>query len=124
MILLDTNVTIWAFQGKSELISKKAFEYIETNDLFISPMVKLELEYLYEIGKAKVKPDLVINSLYQSIGLTIHDISFHRLVDVSISAKWTRDPFDRLIASHAKALDAILLTKDAVILKHYKNAVW
>ena len=38
--------------------------------------------------------------------------------------KWTRDPFDRMIAAHAITHDHDLLTKDESILAHCKNAFW
>ncbi len=42
----------------------------------------------------------------------------------SLQEKWTRDPFDRLIVSHAKLKSATLITKDPHILKNYIKAVW
>ncbi len=124
MIFLDTNATIWCYLGRTDLLSEAALEYIEKYDVYVSPMVRLELQYLYEIKRSKVQADKVLNSLYQSIGLTIHDYSFAKIVDQSIKANWTRDPFDRIITSEAMALDVPLITKDKTILKFYKKALW
>jgi PIN domain nuclease of toxin-antitoxin system len=124
MIFLDTNVTIWCFLGRTDLLSEKAIYLIEENDLYVSPMVRLELQYLYEIKRAEVPADKVLNTLYKSIGLCVHDFSFAKIIDQSIPANWTRDPFDRIIMSEAKALDAPLLTKDENILKFYEKAIW
>jgi PIN domain nuclease of toxin-antitoxin system len=124
MIFLDTNVTVWLFMGDTNLLSHRITQLLDTDDLVISPMVRLELQYLYEIGRAKNQAKDVIDSLYSSIGLVVHDFSFARIVENSIETKWTRDPFDRLITGHAAALDAILLTKDEKIRKEYKKAVW
>ena len=124
MIFLDTNVTIWAYQGIEGLLSPKVLKLFDEDDLVYSPMVKLELQYLYEIGKAKASAEKVLKQLYSSIGLVEHDYSFSKVIEHALHADWTREPFDRIITSHAQALDAILLTKDKVIRKAYKKAIW
>jgi PIN domain nuclease of toxin-antitoxin system len=45
-------------------------------------------------------------------------------VDCALSETWARDPFDRLIVANARARDAVLVTKDERILRHYPLAVW
>ena len=42
----------------------------------------------------------------------------------SVKETWTPDPFDRLIVAQARLLDASLITKDELIHKHYKKAIW
>jgi PIN domain nuclease of toxin-antitoxin system len=37
---------------------------------------------------------------------------------------WTRDPFDRLLVGHALARGAPLLTKDRLIRRHFRQAIW
>jgi PIN domain nuclease of toxin-antitoxin system len=124
MIFLDTHVVVWAYQGDAHLLSKKVVGLIEANDIYISPMVVLELQYLYEIKRAKIRAQAVVDSLQRSIGLSVHECSFEKIVQHSLSSNWTRDPFDRLITAHATALDATLLTKDETIHKFYKKAVF
>lgn len=124
MIFLDTNIVIWAFRGETHLLSGKVIHAIENNDLYISPMVKLELQYLYEIKRVKMTPQIVLDFLYKAIGLVVHDLSFDKMITTSLDVRWTRDPFDRIITSHAQTLDSVLLTKDEVIRAHYKKAVW
>ncbi len=69
MIFIDTNIVIWTYQNNIEILSQKAIDLIENNDLYISPLVKLELGYLFEIGKIIDRPQKIIDFLYKSIGL-------------------------------------------------------
>ena len=87
-------------------------------------MVALELEYLHETGRIQARSRVICDSLEQSVGLRVCDCPFALVARLAIDHSWTRDPFDRLIVAQAKLADASLLTKDLVILKHYKNAFW
>ena len=51
MIYLDTHVVVWLDAGLSEKFSERARKLVNQDDLFISPVVRLELQYLYEIGR-------------------------------------------------------------------------
>ncbi len=48
VIYLDTHVVVWLFSGRTELLSSRAVNAIENHDLLISPIVSLELQYLYK----------------------------------------------------------------------------
>ena len=124
MIYLDTHVVVWLYAGNTELLSKTAVEYIEKNDLYISPIVYLELKFLYEISRIKVAPAEILENLSASIGLSVCDKKFFQVINESISLNWTRDPFDRIIVANAIANDAVLITKDIRILENYLNARW
>lgn len=124
MIYLDTHVVVWLYAGLIQQFSKKALELIEANQLIISPMVQLELQYLHEIGRIKTASALMIESLDCSIGLKICPLPFIQVVTESITQTWTRDPFDRIIVAQSQAGRAKLITKDQSILKNYLDAVW
>lgn len=87
-------------------------------------MVLLELQLLFEIGRAKDPALKVADSLARDLGVEVCDQSFHSVAASAMEIKWTRDPFDRLIVAHASANDAPLITKDEKIRRHYKRAVW
>jgi len=123
-IYLDTHVVVWLYAGKTELLSETAVEYIENNDLCISPIVYLELKFLYEISRIKVAPAEILENLSASVGLYICDKKFFQVINESISLDWTRDPFDRIIVANAIANDAVLITKDTRILENYLKASW
>jgi len=124
VIYLDTHVVVWLYLGDTKLLSSKALELIENNDLYISPVVYLELKFLYEIERIKVSPAEILESLSASIGLSVCDKSFLQIISESISLEWTRDPFDRIIVANAIVNDAILLTKDSRIQANYSKACW
>ena len=69
MIYLDTHVVLWLCEGLVERLSKTARRAIEENDLLISPMVRLELQYLFEIKRCKRASHLILSQLQTQIGL-------------------------------------------------------
>ena len=48
VIYLDTHILVWLYGGMVDLLSEKAKTLIESEDLVISPLVELELQYLFE----------------------------------------------------------------------------
>ena len=124
MIYLDTHVVAWLYGGRVDLFPELARSLIEANDLWISPMVGLELQYLYEIERFAVPADLVLESLAREIQLEVCDLPFARVAAEAWSQDWTRDPFDRIVVSHARLNEALLVTKDEEIQRAYDAAVW
>ncbi|HAN74091.1 MAG TPA: transposase [Planktothrix sp. UBA8407] len=124
MIYLDTHVVVWLYAGLTDKLSDLAKSLINTHDLYISPMVRLELKYLYEIGRISEQPDPIIADLGDIIGLRICEQDFNKVIGYSLGLDWTRDPFDRLIVAHAAVNGNILLTKDNIILANYVQAKW
>lgn len=124
MTYLDTHLVVWLYAGLVKKLSVKVCVHLEEHDLYIAPIVKLELQYLHEIGRLKVKPASITKSLNSSIGLKIASVDSAAVVEKALSLSWTRDVFDRVITAEAKSQDAFLLTKDENIRAHYKKAVW
>ena len=121
---LDTHIVVWLYEKRLDLLSEKAKKYIEENDLFISPIVEMEIEYLFEIGKIKDNSETIGNYLEKYIDLRVDEGDFREIVKISINEKWTRDPFDRIIVAHAKLKDLTLISKDTTINKHYFRAMY
>lgn len=124
MIYLDTHVVVWLYSGESNLLSKTAQSLLNTNDLYISLIVLLELQYLYEIGRISEEAEEVISDLSPRIGLKICDKNFLSIISKATKFSWTRDPFDRIITANAALSKNPLLTKDENILKNYQHAQW
>ncbi|MEI7901709.1 MAG: PIN domain-containing protein [bacterium] len=124
MIYLDTHVVVWLYAKDLDRFTRAGLESLEANELLISPMVALELEYLRETGRIQAKSRVICESLEQSLGLRVCECSFFSVIRLALEQAWTRDPFDRIIVAQAKQADASLLTKDSVISKHYKKAFW
>ena len=123
-IYLDTHVVVWLFSGEIEKLSDKAIKIIEESELLISPMVTLELEFLYEIGRLNYKSKDILSSLSQSIDLKVCNLPFANIALESTKNNWTRDPFDRLIVANATCNNSILLSRDRKILDNYSMAIW
>lgn len=124
-LYLDTHIVVWLRQKELEKFSAKALNVIETSyNLLISPMVELELKYLFEIGHINDTPYNIIGDLNAMIGLKIDDVSFNDVIKKSLLIEWTRDPFDRLIVANEMLKDYLLLTRDENILSHFNGAVW
>ena len=121
---LDTHVAIWLYEKRLDLLSEKAKQYIEKNDLFISPIVKLEIEYLFEIERIKDNSETICSFLEKNIDLKIEKSSFLEIIKISLNEKWTRDPFDRIIVAHSKLKDYTLISKDKKINKNYFRTIY
>lgn len=124
VIHLDTHVVIWLYSGDLSLIPGPVIEAIETSNIEISPIVELELQYLYEIKRISVRPNAIIHDLENEIGMKKCKSDFNKIVAEAMKLWWTRDPFDRIIVSSASIEHHKLITKDELILKHYKYAKW
>jgi PIN domain nuclease of toxin-antitoxin system len=124
LIFLDTHVVVWLYMGDLDLFSLKAREDLCASELFISPIVALEIQYLQEIERITAGAEEVIEELKGTVGLKLSDIPFDRVVAASLSNSWTRDPFDRIITAQAALGQDRLLTKDRTIRDHYQHAYW
>lgn len=124
LIYLDTHVVAWMFAGRTDLIPEKARLLLDQHDLLISPAVKLELQYLFEIRRTAEPAKTVLEALSREVGLKVCDLPFAEVVEVALAQSWTRDPFDRLIVSQAALRGAPLVSKDQDIRDHFPQAVW
>jgi PIN domain nuclease of toxin-antitoxin system len=124
VIYLDTHVVLWLYEGLVSQLPLSVRQKIEENELFISPFVELELQYLYEAKRINKKGYDIIAELSNTIGLKICAEPLQKIVRVALALEWTRDPFDRMIVASAKNKNAILLTKDELIRKHYSSSSW
>ena len=124
MIYLDTHVVAWLYAGLTSRLSPAARDMINDNDLYLSPMVILELHYLHETGRTAAPGKDVVEALTQSVGLRVCDEPFQSIMAQAAEQTWTRDPFDRIIVGHAALRQQILVTKDRNIRAYYPHAFW
>lgn len=123
MIFLDTHTALF-LAGDKKKIPKRVHRYLESDELVLSPMARLEFDVLHEIGRLKVEPAVLMEQLRQEQDVWIETEGWARAAEIAQVLSWTRDPFDRLIAAHAMARSAPLMTRDALILEHYSLAFW
>ena len=124
MIYLDTHVVVWLYAGKIEKLSEQAKKLINDHEVIISPVVRLELQYLFEIQRVTDEANEIVFDLSDRIGLKMCDKSFNTIVSGALDLSWTRDPFDRIIVANAAVNHNILVTKDQNILENYEKAMW
>lgn len=124
-IYLDTHVVVWLYAGDIERLSPRSRELISGDDeILVSPIVALELEYLHEIDRISDSPRTVLPDLLSRVGLEVCRRPFGEVIECARACSWTRDPFDRIIVGQAAAADSVLLTKDETILANYAKAKW
>ncbi len=124
MIYLDTHVVVWLYAGNVENLSEQAKKLINDHEIFISQVVRLELQYLFEIHRVTDQANEIVFDLSDRIGLKMCDKSFNTIVSSALNYSWTRDPFDRIIVANAAVNRNILVTKDRNILENYEKAMW
>lgn len=124
MIYLDTHVVVWLYAGLTERFSDSLQKLMNEHDLLISPIVRLELQYLYEIKRVAVETEAMLADLSHRLGLTVCAKPFDTIMVHASQVTWTRDPFDRILVAHASINDNLLVSKDQMILTHYTYTRW
>ena len=126
LVFLDTNAVIFLCASNQKEFSPKIIEILQNNSnhLFISPLVALELEYLHEVKKLSQSSAHILDHLEKVSAVKMYSSNFAEIFETARNEKWTRDVFDRVITATAKYENAILITKDRNIRKHYKKAIW
>lgn len=123
-VYLDTHVVVWLYAGETERLGRRAADLINREPVCVSPVVLLELQYLKEIGRITAAPRTIIVDLKRSLGVAVEDRSMEMVMEHAQKLTWTRDVFDRLIVAQAAFDNAVLITSDRQIRKHYPKAVW
>ncbi len=124
MIYLDTHAVV-ALYKDWELLGKNARRLLKKRaDCGISPIVCLELQFLYEIQQIKHPPRQILGHLDNALGLAVCAKSFASVIQLAEGLAWTRDPFDRIIVAQASLDSDPLITRDLRIQQNYRNSVW
>ena len=124
LVFLDTHIAVWLYAGLIEKISDTAKQAIENNDLMISPLVRLELQYLFEIGRVTVKPDTIVKNLFAAIGLRVSETPLQQIIEKAMKINWTRDVFDRMLSAETMVTGGGFITADKNIKSNLKLAIW
>lgn len=123
-IYLDTHAVVLLYAKDLKKFGVQSLYLMKNNHLLISPMVKLELQYLHEIRRINPSPDKVLSDLKNSVNLNICQKNWQDIVNISVNCSFTRDAFDRLIVAHAMLDNSILISKDERLTQHYANCIW
>jgi PIN domain nuclease of toxin-antitoxin system len=123
VIHLDTHVAVWLRAGDTRRL-RPVRGVLKDDEVRMSPFVVLELQALFELGRLRETGRWIAENLAEDHGVLIHDVGLSEAADRALDLSFTRDPFDRLIAAHALAAGASLLTVDETLLAHVSCARW
>lgn len=111
MILLDTHAAIWVAQGH-----RRARPLERLPRLYLSPATVLELQFLADAGRVRFAGGASATTVAASERWRLDDPPSARWFEAACDISWTRDPFDRLLAAHARLRGWKLATADAILL--------
>lgn len=114
MILLDTNALIWLNQSHKRARPLQR----ERRRLYISPASVLELQFLHESGRIRL-PQGSVQPIVDDERWTLDEPQSAAWFLESVELIWTRDPFDRLIAAHARLRRWKLATSDGPLAEQF-----
>jgi PIN domain nuclease of toxin-antitoxin system len=112
VILLDTNALLWLHRGHPRSRTLRA----TFRRLFVSPASILELQFLVEAGRLRLRGPATVNDLVDDDLWAIDDPPSDRWFAAAVEVGWSRDPFDRLIVAHARLRNWRLATGDEVLI--------
>jgi PIN domain nuclease of toxin-antitoxin system len=124
LTFLDTHIVCWLYEARLELFSKNSLAAIESGLLRVSPMVSLELQYLFEIKRITRPAQEILAALAEDIALRMNDAPFADIATRAQALDWTRDPFDRIIVAETLVAGGVLVSRDEKIRAHAPCAVW
>jgi PIN domain nuclease of toxin-antitoxin system len=114
VILLDTNALLWLQQDHPRAAPLTRF----SARLYMSPASLLEIQFLVEAGRVRVKRNVTVLHLTSDDRWLQDDPPSTAWFGAAVAVGWTRDPFDRLLVAHARLRRWRLATSDAEVIEH------
>ena len=118
VILLDTNAIIWLAQAHRRARPLQAF-----SRLHISPASLLEIQFLMETGRLRFKDTASVETIVSDTRWRLDEPPAGSWFTTACEFGWTRDPFDRLIAAHARVRRWKLATGDDQLIEQLPPSV-
>ena len=112
MILLDTHAMIWVAHGHPRT---RPLERLAK--LHISPASVLEVAFLIETGNIRLRGGRSAADLANDHRWRLDEPPSASWFEAACDLAWTRDPFDRLLAAHARLRRWKLATADDLLLE-------
>lgn len=112
MILLDTNAVLFVLARHKRARPLAA----HAGRLRFTPIALLEMQFLHESGRGEFTTANPAEAVADDPRWTVDDPPLSTIIDQALALTWTRDPFDRLIASHAIHRGWRLATADSRLL--------
>lgn len=73
MILLDTHLLVWLYEDPEKLVPMAVRRRLDQELLALSPFVRLELQYLYEVERISVPSQVIVDEMTSRLELTHTD---------------------------------------------------
>ena len=89
--------------------------------LYISPANLLELQFLVEAGRIRLRA-AGVSAIAEDSRWVLDDLPAAAWFAKAIDLSWTRDPFDRLLVARARLRGWRLATGDTVLLERLPAA--
>ena len=111
MILLDTHAAIWVARGQRRAATLRRY-----TRLYISPVSLLEIQFLTDVGRLKGASANLATAFAAHPRWLVDEPPAAKWFMAACDFQWTRDPFDRLLAAHARVRGWQLATADDLLL--------
>ncbi len=111
MTLLDTNALIWLLHGH-----RRSRPLQRVSRLYLSPASVLEVQFLIESDRLRLAASVTLASLIADQRWALDEPAAGKWFTAATEVGWTRDPFDRLIAAHARLRGWRLATGDEALI--------
>ncbi|HXG56327.1 MAG TPA: PIN domain-containing protein [Vicinamibacterales bacterium] len=112
MILLDTHAVVWLAHGH-----RRARPLAKFPRLYLSPVSVLEIQFLIEAGRLRLSNGRSPGALAADGLWKLDEPPAEKWFSAACDFSWTRDPFDRLLAAHARVRGWKLATADDLLLE-------
>ena len=115
--LLDTHVLLWLAEGGGD-IAPAALDALAdpANDVVVSVASLWELAIKEALGKLKLPQPA--ESMCATLGLRVIDVRTVHVFTLRGLPPLHRDPFDRILVATAAAEGAVLVSRDAEVLRY------
>ena len=112
MILLDTDALIWLAQDH-----RRARPLRNLQRLHVSPASVLEVQFLVEAGRLRLSAGRSLDAITHDSRWRLDEPPTADWFLAACEFSWTRDPFDRLLAAHARLRRWRLATADDELIE-------
>ena len=116
-LLLDTHIFLWSAQDPARLAPARAALADPGNDTLVSTVVAWEIAIKYALGRLPlpVPPASFVPEVSADLQAGALAITHEHALGSGALPPIHADPFDRLLVAQAIALDATLVTADAIL---------
>lgn len=89
----------------------------------VSPVTFLEVAFLAEVGRLEARLPELVEAVGRDPRFTVDEIPLVKLMRGALPLEWTRDPFDRLLATRGGARRVPLCTLDRRLRTRHRFVV-